>query len=172
MDDYASPAFLSGDTHTEFKSQYPKQDDWILLSEFEGILAPLQKFAMTLQSEEPGANSASLMEAYTMRHQVAKMRTGTVSIISLEASDYDIQSTWDGSVPLAVLDKKPIEKKYEDLHSASQLLIDRLFKEYQTYFMDTVDKSGEFGICSNPLLVDIVPKFFFFLSAFKATDTD
>ena len=172
MDDYASRAFAPGETHAEFKSQYPKQEDWILLSEYEGILAPLQKFAMTLQSDEPGANSASLMEAYTMRHQVAKMRTGTVSIISLVASDYDIQSTWDGSVPLSTLDKKRIEKKFEDLHDAAQLLINRLFKEYQSYFMDTVDKSGEFGICSNPLLVDIVPKFFFFLSAFKATDTE
>ena len=172
MDDYASRTFAAGDTHAEFKAQYPGQDEWVLLSEFEGILAPLQKFAMTLQSEEPGANSASLMEAYTMRHQVAKMRTGTVSIISLEATDYDIQSTWDGSVPLATLDKKRIEKKFEDLHDASRLLINRLFKEYQTYFMDSVDKSGEFGICSNPLLVDIVPKFFFFLSAFKATDTE
>ena len=50
----------------EFKWNYPAQEEWELLAEFNGILSSLQKYSMSLQSNDPASNSASLLESYLL----------------------------------------------------------------------------------------------------------
>ena len=60
MDSYIGKSLME----MEFKQNYPAQEEWVLLAEFEGILSLLQKYSMSLQSNEPALNSASLLESY------------------------------------------------------------------------------------------------------------
>jgi hypothetical protein len=72
MDMYAARAGFGGDA--EFRRKYPSQDDWELLSQYEGILSPLQDLSMSLQTDDVSSNSASLLEIYLSKYSYENMR--------------------------------------------------------------------------------------------------
>ena len=58
----------------EFIKHYPSEEDWQLLAEFEGILAPLKQVSMSLQVDDPSASACSLLEIFTSKHCVEVMK--------------------------------------------------------------------------------------------------
>ena len=158
------------DTDGEWKSKFPTAADWDLLAQFEGILAPLQKCSMSLQTDDPGANSGAMLEAYFARHVVSSYRTNGVPTISMNREDYAVRDLWDGSASLALLSEKRKNIPFDSLKEPAKLLIARLLKEYETYFLKEKDTTGEKAILANPLLCYFAPYFFMLRGIFSEHD--
>jgi hypothetical protein len=60
------------------------------LSEFEGVLFPLQKLSISLQSDEPATARAAVVQAYMSYFEIALMKNTGVSCISLNGDDYTV----------------------------------------------------------------------------------
>lgn len=109
MGDYASQS-IGGDA--EFKAKFPCEDDWDLLSQFEAVLNPLQKLSMSLQQEDVGSASASLLEIFYCKKTIENMQEplltdeqldvdgaiqGGLLVLSTRVEDYaDSNHLWDG----------------------------------------------------------------------------
>ena len=61
MDAYAAHPH-GGDS--AFTKKYPTMEQWQQLSEFEAVLDPLQHCSISLQTDDPAINSASMLEIY------------------------------------------------------------------------------------------------------------
>jgi hypothetical protein len=103
MDEYAARLY-GGDA--EFNKRYPSQEQWYQLSEFEGVLFPLQKLSISLQSDEPATGCAAVVQAYMSYFEIALMKNTGVSCISLNGDDYTEDKRWDGSATMKVLNEK------------------------------------------------------------------
>ena len=47
-----------------FAKKYPSQDEWQQLAEDEAVISPLQKCAISIQTDDPATNSWTLLEIY------------------------------------------------------------------------------------------------------------
>ena len=101
MDSYIGKSL----TEAEFQWNYPAQEEWELLAEFEGILLSLQKYSMSLQLSDPALNSASLLESYMSLFAMNELSCNVIAYISLKASDYGSNNNlWSGSIMIMKLE--------------------------------------------------------------------
>ena len=47
-----------------FAKKNPSQDEWQQLAEYEAVISPIQKCAISIQTDEPATNSWTLLEIY------------------------------------------------------------------------------------------------------------
>ena len=47
-----------------FAKKYPSQDEWQQLAEYEAVISPTQKCAISIQTDDPATNSWTLLEIY------------------------------------------------------------------------------------------------------------
>ena len=47
-----------------FTKKYPSQDEWQQLTEFEAVILPIQKCAISIQTNDPTTNSWTFLEIY------------------------------------------------------------------------------------------------------------
>ena len=47
-----------------FAKQYPSQDEWQQLAEYEAVILPIQQCAISIQTDDPATNSWTLLEIY------------------------------------------------------------------------------------------------------------
>ena len=85
MDDFYNSSFYE---NADFKKQYPKERDWEILSHVEGVLFPLQRTSMSMQTDDPGSGSAAMLQFLLSYRETQKMKLKGVQIVSLVRSDY------------------------------------------------------------------------------------
>ena len=163
MDDYARSSLVNDN---EFRSKYPSVEDWKQLAEYEGILQPLQSCAMTLQTDDPSAASASLVEIFLSKYAIEQMQKKGVRILDVETSP------WDASLTIKKLDSKRVRRAHDLLLVPSQDLILRILREYRHYMMESKDVDAEKAMLSNPLLCTSGPLLFKKIGFFKDTDIE
>ena len=148
MDEYCRNAVKSD---PQFKKLYPKAEEWELLSQFEGILNPLKGISLSLQTDEPGSSSASLLEIYTCKYEITQMRNGVVRCVPMNVH-YEDQ--WDASSTMKDLNKIRVKIPFDKLKKGPRDLIRRILEEFRTY-LTKKDEDGLKALCSNPLLVGL-----------------
>ena len=160
MKEYASKA-VESDPH--FITLFNKID-WTLISQFEGILHPLRGVSLSLQTDDPGSGSASLLEIYTCRFLIKHMRTGVVGCLP---TNLNYGQQWDASITMKELDEKKRKKvKFEKLEKGPRDLIRRILKEYDSYLTNK-DEDGLKAMCANPLLVNVYEEHLVELGAYN-----
>ena len=85
MDAYAA---LPHGGDSAFTKKYPTMEQWQQLLEFEAVLDPLQRCSISLQTDDPAINSASMLEIYLCRRNIERMRNGCLHVLSMDASTY------------------------------------------------------------------------------------
>ena len=85
MDAYAA---LPHGGDSAFTKKYPTMEQWQQLSEFEAVLDPLQHCSISLQTDDPAINSASMLEIYLCHRNIERMRNGCLHVLSMDASTY------------------------------------------------------------------------------------
>ena len=85
MDAYA---VLPHGGDSAFTKKYPTMEQWKQLLEFESVLDPLQHCSISLQTDGPATNSASMLEIYLCRRNIKRMRNGCLHVLSMDASTY------------------------------------------------------------------------------------
>ena len=103
MDAYAA---LCHGGDSAFTKKYPTMEQWKQLSEFEAVLDPLQCCLISLQTDDPATNSASMLEIYLCHLNIERMRNGCLHILSMDASTYYWGDLWDASAQMDDLNKK------------------------------------------------------------------
>ena len=106
-----------------FTKKYPSQDEWQQLAKYEAVISPIQKCAISIQTDDPATNSWTLLEIYLARREIERMHSSNAAVLSMNSTDYDNNERWDASVSLRKLEKLRINKKFEDLMEPMQLLI-------------------------------------------------
>ena len=71
MDAYA---VLPHGGDSSFTKKYPTMEQWQQLLEFEAVLDPLQHCSISLQTDDPAINLASMLEIYLCRRNIERMR--------------------------------------------------------------------------------------------------
>ena len=56
-----------------FAKKYPSQDEWQQLAEFEDFILPIQKCAISIQTDDPATNSWTLLEIYLAGCEIERM---------------------------------------------------------------------------------------------------
>ena len=56
-----------------FAKKYPSQDEWLQLAEFEAVISPIQKCAISIQTDDPATNSWTLLEIYLAQREIERM---------------------------------------------------------------------------------------------------
>ena len=159
MDQYA---LLAAGSDPKFAKLYPSEEDWQLLSQYEGILSPLKQVAMTLQSDAPGASSAALLEIFCSYFQATTMslppngENSGVSCIKLAKGSPD---QWDARLSIDDLDTFRDTVEFDDLLPGPRLLVRRIISEYKHYLVHR-DHDGLKAVCCNPLLANIYENMF------------
>jgi hypothetical protein len=149
------------------------------MSQFEAVLAPLQKCSMSLQSDSVGISSCSLVEIYHSRQQILNMKKplageriqGGLLVLSTNLDDYPDRSIpWDGSITIHKLEKQRVAIAYESVLLHAKYLIARLLREYLNYFNEEHHPHAELSILANPFLADLVPYCLLDLGVYKEDD--
>ena len=167
MDAYAA---LPHGGHSAFTKKYPTMEQWKQLSEFEAVLDPLQHCSISLQTDDPATNLASMLEIYLCHCNIERMRNGCLHILSMDASTYYPGDLWDASAQMDDLNKKRQKIEFSNLLPPSQHLIHRLVKEFKSYVLTENDTKSELTICANPLLVITAPRAFKYMGYFEDKD--
>ena len=159
MDHYVA---LTIKSDAKFKKRYPEEDKWELLAQYEGILTPLKQVAFSLQSDEPGASSAALLEIYcsyftatTMCYKLSDKYGGVACLTIKKGSERQ----WDARTAIDDLDEFRDTIKFDDLKPGPRLLIRRILAEYKHYLMDH-DEDSIKAVCCNPLLANVFENMF------------
>jgi hypothetical protein len=147
-----------GGGDAEWRTKFPTTEEWELLSQFEAVLSPLQSFSMLLQSNDPSANSGSLLEAFFSCQEILTMRDGGVDCIPTKKENFSLHEFWDGSATMDAIESKRKLIAFADLKQAAKTLILRLIKEYAAYFLKEKDTDAEKAILANPLLCYYAPE--------------
>lgn len=164
MDEYCFRLF-GGDA--EFKKRYPTQAQWNQLSQFEGVLAPLQRFSISLQSDEAATGCAAVVQAYMSFFEVYMMKQQGVRCISLNGDDYTADQTWDGASTMKQLDVKRKLIPWDECLPATKILVNRFLKEFRTYMLNKRDNDGEKALIGNPLTCVAMPALFYFIKFYN-----
>jgi hypothetical protein len=167
MDEYCFRPF-GGDA--EFKKRYPTQEEWNQVAQFEGVLAPLQRFSISLQSDEPATGCAAVVQAYMSFYEVFLMKQQGVRCISLNGDNYTAEQTWDGSSTMQQLSSKRKLIPWNELKPPTQILVNRFLKEFRTYMLNKRDHDGEKALLGNPLTCVSMPALFLFIKFYKEAD--
>ena len=159
MDAYSTLTGFRSDP--KFKKLYPEEKEWKLLAQYEGILAPLKQVSMSLQSDEPGASSAALLEIYCAYFQATTMRSdskeyGGVSCLNVSSG---AETQWDARDTMDDLDRLRDPILYKDLEAGPRHLIRRIIAEYKHYLFHR-DEDGIKAVCANPLLGNVYENMF------------
>ena len=112
MDTYAA---LPHGGDSAFTKKYPTMEQWQQLSEFEAVLDPLQHCSISLQTDDPAINSASMLEIYLCRRNIKRMRNGCLHVLSMDASTYSQGDLWDASAQMDDLNKKRRKIEFPNL---------------------------------------------------------
>ena len=148
-----------------FAKKYPSQDEWQQLAEYEAVISPIQKCAISIQTDDPATNSWTLLEIYLARHEIERMCLSNAAVLSMDSTDYENNERWDASIPLRKLGKLRINKKFEDLMEPMPVLIHRILKvsrDRNTHL--------EHSLCANPFLASHAVKILVFTNYYSQTD--
>ena len=118
-----------------FAKKYPSQDEWQQLAEFEAVISPIQKCAISIQTDDPTTNSWTLLEIDLAQHEIKRMQSSNAAVLSMNSMDYNNNEQWDAGVSLGKLEKLQKKKKFEDLMELTQLLIHWILKEFHSYVL-------------------------------------
>ena len=169
MDAYAA---LPHGGDSAFTKKYPTMEQWQQLAEFEAVLDPLQRCSISLQTDDPAINSASMLEIYLCRRHIERMRNGCLYVLSMDASTYSKGDLWDASAQMEDLNKKRRKVEFPNLLPPTRHLIHRLVKEFQSYVITENDTKSELTICANPLLIIMAPRAFKYMGYFDDKDIE
>ena len=132
-----------------------------ITSRVQGHSFIIMKYSMSLQSNAPASNSASLLESHTSLHAMNELSSNCIPCISLKASDYESNNSLrSGSVMPMKLEKSQKWIKFKDLKDHSKILVLHLKKEYRTYILKEKDVDVEKAIFGNPCLATFDPQLF------------
>ena len=95
-----------------FTKNYPSQDNWQHLAEYEAVISPIQECAISIQTDDPATNSWTLLEIYLARREIERIRSSNAAVFSMDSPDYDNTERWDASVSLRKLEEFCINKKF------------------------------------------------------------
>ena len=155
MDDYNSQEFS---VDKDFRENYLSKEDWQAIAEFEGILSPLKKCAMSLQADDPSSAAGSLLEIFGCHHGIKYHKDNGVSVLLVNPTELDTEfQRWDARLTIEKLRSKRKNIKFADLLPASRMLINRLLREFRTYMMNGDDVHAENAICGHPFLCYMAP---------------
>ena len=155
MDLYAKTAQKSD---PKFAKRYPSEDKWKLLAQYEGILTNIKRVSMQLQTDDPGSNSASLLEIYTAFYHAQRMRMEGEEC-GVGRLRTDTEDFWDASLTMDDLDGKRDLIAYKDLEPGARLLVRRIIQEYRHYLFNR-DPDALKAVCANPLLANVYADMF------------
>ena len=155
-----------------FAKKYPSQDEWQQLAEYEAVISPIQKCAISIQTDDPTTNSWTLLEIYLARREIERMCSSNAVVLSMDSTDYENNERWDASVPLRKLEKLRINKKFEDLMEPMQVLIHRILKEFHSNVSRDRNTHLEHLLCANPFLASHAVKILVFTNYYSQTDID
>ena len=162
MDDYASSSLVND---PEFKAKYLTLEQWDQLIEYEAVLNPVQKCGMTLQTDNPSAASASLLEIFLSKHCVEQMTKKGIQVLDTKSTPWDASSTM-----AALQQKKRHQVSHALLEEPTQNLIQRILREYRFYMMEEKDEDAEKAMIGNPFLCGWRPKLFKKMGIFSDVD--
>ena len=66
-----------------FTKKYPSQDEWQQLAKYEAVISPIQKCAISIQTDDPATNSWTLLEIYLARCEIERMRSSNAAVLSM-----------------------------------------------------------------------------------------
>ena len=155
-----------------FAKKYPSQDEWQQLAEYEAVILPIQKCAISIQTDDLTTNSWTLLEIYLARREIERMHSSNAAVLSMNSMDYDNNECWDASVSLRKLEKLRINNKFEDLMEPTQLLIHWILKEFHSYVSRDQNTHSEHLLCANPFLTSHAVKILVFTKYYSETDID
>ena len=155
-----------------FTKKYRTMEQWNQLSEFEAVLDPLQRCSISLQTDDPATNSASMLEIYLCCRNIERMRNGCLHVLSMDASTYYQGDIWDVSAQMDDLNKKRRKIEFSNLLPPTRHLIHLLVKEFKSYVLTENDTKSELTICANPLLVIMAPRAFKNMGYFEDKDIE
>ena len=155
-----------------FAKKYPSQDEWQQLAKYEAVISPIQKCAISIQTDDPATNSWTLLEIYLAQHEIERMHSSNAVVLSMNSTDYNNNEQWDASILLRKLEKLGINKKFEDLMEPTQLLIHWILKEFHSYVSRDRNTHSEHSPCANPFLTSHAVKILVFTKYYSQTDID
>ena len=157
MDEYCKTATLSD---PNFKKRYPSEDEWLQLAQYEGILTNIKMVAMKLQTDDPGSNSASLLEIYTSFYHAQRMRMeGPDCGVGCLLRPNKPQKYWDARKSIDDLDEARRAIPYKDLYPGPRLLVRRIIQEFR-YYLYNRDPDALKAVGCNPLLANVYADMF------------
>ena len=122
---------------------------------------------MSLQSNDPALNSASLLESYMSLYAMNELSHKGIPCISLKPSDYGSNNNlWSGAVMILKLEKAQKLIKLNDLKDPIKILVLHLKKDYKTYILKEKNIDVEKAILGNPLLPTFVPQLFKYMNMY------
>ena len=72
-----------------FAEKYPSKDEWQELAEYEAVILPIQKCAISIQTDDPATNSWTLLEIYLAQREIERIRSSNAAIFSMNSMDYN-----------------------------------------------------------------------------------
>ena len=156
MDAYKNQQSFETNKDKDFVSKYPKESEWQALAEFEGVLLPLKKCAMSLQVDDPSASAGSLLEIYNSKFCVEIMKEKGIPVLVLDRDAPGV-TPWDASETIHSLQSKRTMLPYNDALESTKKLIDRILIEYKTYMMEGDDVHAEHAMLGHPFLCYLGP---------------
>ena len=72
-----------------FAKNYPSQDEWQQLAEYEAVIVLIQKCAISIQTDDPATNSWTLLEIYLAQREIERMHSSNAAVLSMNSMDYD-----------------------------------------------------------------------------------
>ena len=71
-----------------FAKNYPSQDEWQQLAKYEAVISPIQKCAISIQTDDPATNSWTLLEIYLAQREIERMHSSNAAVLSMNSTDY------------------------------------------------------------------------------------
>ena len=72
-----------------FTKKYLSQDKWQQFAEYEAVISPIQKCAISIQTDDPTTNSWTLLKIYLARREIERMQSSNAAVLSMNSMDYD-----------------------------------------------------------------------------------
>ena len=72
-----------------FAKKYPSQDESQQLAEYEAVISPIQKCAISIQTDDLATNSWTLLEIYLAQREIERMPSSNAVVLSMNSMDYD-----------------------------------------------------------------------------------